>query len=683
MNVFNLFAKLGLNTKGFEEGLDKAGKNASSFSSKMGVAFKNVSRAILAVEGAVSTVAGAIAGLMIKASNYGDEIDKQSQKMGLSAEAYQKWATAAEMAGSNASTLQTGIRQLTKFTQDLTDGTGESLLALQDLGIEYDDFMNASFDEKLKMVVEAMQGLEDGTKKTDLAQQLFGQRAYQELMPLLNQEKGSIDELFASYEDMSLIMDDISVKKSAELNDIMTLLKKQFQMVGIAIGTELYPQMELFIDGMSQILQGEYETGFDKIGEAIEGLLDKVVEALPQILDTASDILLKVIDALLDTIAKPEFLQSLLNVVMQILLKVLDMLPDLVDTLVDLAVGFINALVNLDWAELIVKLIEVLVKVFTESLPNAIVKLIDTLVDLISNPAKLLNDVIRIGRALLEGILKGLANIASSIFGLIFGSPQAEGVGTKINKQSTQSTLWSWGRSIFDGIIGGFGSLAEAIYNSLFDTDRVTFWNWGSKLGEWIRGGFDEGFSGSSSSGSSGGSSGEAKPLEDYLDIPNPATADYTSFWEWLWGLIVGSDDSPEPPSYSPDRLVSGGRGEGSGGEYRMASGGIMDEYGSKYIAGENGAEIVATGKYGTGVANVEQIEEAVYKANERSNRQLATIIVNGIVQGVGRSGGAVNMPEKITVQIGEREFKSAIVSATNSKQFQRGRKTLNGVTGY
>lgn len=554
MDLFNLMARLGLDDKEYEQGLDKAGKSASSFSSKAGVAFKAAGKAILAFVGAVTAVTGAVTGLIIKTINYGDEIDKQSQKLGLSAEAYQKWSIAAEMAGSDAATLQTGIRQLTKFTQDLTDGQGEALLALQDLGIGYEDFMNASPDDQLMMVVEAMQGLETSTKKTELAQQLFGQRAYQELMPLLNQEKGSIDDLFDSYEDLGLIMSEEMSKKSAELNDKMTILTKQFQMLGVQIGVGLYPQVELFVDGMSAILKGNYDEGIDQIGEAIVGLVDKAANALPQVLDTLGTVVLKMLDMILEVIADPKFIQNLLGAIETLLFKIIDMLPSLVDTLFDLMFAIVDAILDMDWSDIILRLFDALIEIITVQLPDFVMKIISLITS-----GKIFATIGKIGIAIGQAIVNGIISIIESgINGIIDGI----------------SKIWTW-------------------------------------LG--------------------------IKGLE-HISLPRVS---------WL------------------------------------AEGGLMDELGTIYVAGEKGAEIVATGAQGTGVANVEQIEQAVFNANERSNRQLAAAVVNGIVQGVGRRGSSVTMPERISVTIDGREFKTAVVDATNSKQSQRGRKTLNEVTGY
>lgn len=52
----------------------------------------------------------------------------------------------------------------------------------------------------------------------------------------------------------------------------------------------------------------------------------------------------------------------------------------------------------------------------------------------------------------------------------------------------------------------------------------------------------------------------------------------------------------------------------------KFADGGMFEGAGTMYaLAGENGAEIVAQGSQGTGVANVEQIADAVYRGNMKS----------------------------------------------------------------
>lgn len=434
MNLFNLFAKLSLDDSEYEKGLDKAGKQASSFSSKASVAFKAVGKAITAVVGIVTAATAAFAKLSTSTINFGDDIDKTSQKLGLSAEAYQKWSLAAQMAGAEVSTLQTGIRQLTQFTQDLADGNGDALLSLQNLGIGYADFMNAGFDDQLKMVVEALQSVENQTDRTRLAQQLFGSRAYQELMPLLNQEAGSLDELFDKFEELGYIMSDEAVDASAELRNEITLMQHAWKMLGISLGTELYPQFDLIINGLTGLANGS-EDAFDKLTEGVIGIVEKAAEKLPDILAIASDILFQLIDVMANVIASPTFISGIVGLLEYILNTAIEVLPSVLSALVNVIPILLEALLNLDWARLVINIINVLTKIGADVMPNAAISIIDTLFRFVTS-GEGLKKLGQIGLAIAQGIINSLISGVESGINLIVKGINAITGGV--------SKIWTW-----------------------------------------------------------------------------------------------------------------------------------------------------------------------------------------------------------------------------------------------
>ena len=407
MNLFNLAATLTLDNKDYEKGLKQSEKSASSFSSKLGTAMKAGAKAITAMASAVAVAGAAIVGLINKTTQFGDDIDKTSQKLGLSTEAYQKWSIAAQMAGTDVSTLQTGIRELNKFTQDLTEGTGDSLLALQELGIGYEDFMAMNNDDRLKAVVEAMQDLETGTDKTRLAQELFGQRAYMELMPLLNQEKGSLDELFATFEEGGLIIGDDAVKASAKFQDQLTLLKTTITVVGSNMVSEFLPDVSALMDGIQGLATGTEEAS-DQIVDAIAGIVTKVADWLPDAVTKVADIALELVKSLV--VALPQLAKALVGVIEDILVKVLDYLPELVEVLLDVVMALVDAIFDMDWATIIVKLMDTIFTICFEKLPEFQMKLIDKIVELFTTKAGL-QKIARIGIAIGQALVNGLATV--------------------------------------------------------------------------------------------------------------------------------------------------------------------------------------------------------------------------------------------------------------------------------
>ena len=138
----------------------------------------------------------------------------------------------------------------------------------------------------------------------------------------------------------------------------------------------------------------------------------------------------------------------------------------------------------------------------------------------------------------------------------------------------------------------------------------------------------------------------------------------------WTW---IGIPAIPDIPHASFPRVD-------------FAEGGMFpSNMGTLYaLAGEAGAEIVARGSRGTGVANVEQIADAQYMAMQDYDlrgaiQNAAVAIVNGIVTGLGNQDNNT----EITVRIGDKDFNSYVVNTVNNTLRAQGRKSLRTITAY
>lgn len=573
MNLFNLFATLTLDNSEYEKKINESGKSAASVSSKMGTAFKTAGRVIGGVVTGVAAVTTAIAALAVKTVDYMGDIDDNAQRVGMSTEAYQKWAYAMQLAGGDASTLQIVMRELTTFTNKLSAGQGDALLTLQKLGIGYEDFMAMPVDQQLQAIIEGLQGMESQTDKTTIAQEIFGNRAYQQLMPILNQEKGYVDDLFASMEDLGLVIGDDVVKAGAALGDKLDQLKLTFKTVGASIMADLFPQIELVIDGLTGMATGAEDAG-DKFVEGIIGIVDKLVSALPNLIEIAGNLLVEVLGGIIS--ALPSMVPNIIEVLEALLFKVIDILPSLTQSIADLAVALVDALLKVDWGSLLINLFEALIEIAFVQLPNmlldALISIFDTVINLFTTK---------------DG-LKSLAEFGKNI-----------------------------GKALINGLI----TVVESGINLA------------------------------------------VKAL-------NAITSGISKIWTW-----TGADPIPPIPRVSLPRVD-------------FAEGGMMDDLdlGTYYLAraGEDGAEIVAQGSRGTGVANVEQIADAQYMAMQDYDlrgaiQNAAVAIVNGIVTGLGNQDNNT----EITVRIGDKDFNSYVVNTVNNTLRAQGRKSLNRITAY
>lgn len=573
MNLFNLFATLTLDNSDYEKKLDQSQKSAGSFSSKIGTAFKTGVRAVAGFVTGVAAASAAIGALVVKFVDAGSEIDDNSQKLGISTESYQYWSLVLQRAGSDASNLSMVIRNLTTFTNELSTGQGDALLSLQKLGIGYEEFMAMSTEEQLYAIVEALQGVESQTDKVQLAQEIFGNRVYQELLPLLGMQQGSLEDLQDEFEGLGLIIEDEAIKQTAALGDKFDNLTNSFKVGAFAIATELLPEIELITDGLMGLASGS-DDAMQSLTDGLVGLIDKIATSLPTIIQTAGDLLLQVITGLADVLSDQTVIQALVDVVENLLFKVVEILPTLTQSLMDIAVALVDGLLHLDWGTLIIKLLESLLEIVLVQLPNM------------------------------------LFDVLMSVFNLVLSLFTKDGLKT----------------------LAEFGlTLAETMINGLI--------------------------------------AGVESGLNIVIKGINSVLKGISKAWDWT-GFIPSIPDIP---------LISIPRVD-------FAEGGMFNELGTMYLAraGEDGAEIVAQGRRGTGVANVEQIADAQYMAMQDYDlrgaiQNAAVAIVNGIVTGLGNQDNNT----EITVRIGDKDFNSYVVNTVNNTLRAQGRKSLRTITAY
>lgn len=575
MNLFNLFATLTLDNSDYEKKLNQSQKSAGSFSSKVGTAFKTGVRAVAGFVTGVAAVSAAIGALVVKFVDAGSEIDDNAQKLGISTEAYQYWSLVLQRAGADASNLSVAIRNMSTFTQQLAEGNGDALLTLQKLGIGYEDFMSMNTEEQLYAIVNALQGMEDQTEKVQIAQEIFGNRVYQELLPLLNMEQGSLEELRSEFEGLGLIMSEDTIKSIAAVGDKLDNLGNLFKITGLSIAADFLPEINNILDAFTALVTGssDVETAMHTIADSLVSVLTKVLNAAPDILDAAGNLLINIVVGLTNAISNTTFIKDLINFVISFLAKIVEIIPTLVGSVGEIAVALINALIRADWGTLIINLVEAILDIGFVQLPSIIVDLMTTLLN--------------------------------AVFDLFF---------TKEGQKA----------------LAEFGiNLAEAIINSLI--------------------------------------SGVENGVNLLVDGINGLLDGLSGIWTW-----IGIPEIPDIPHASFPRVD-------------FAEGGMFPDTGTLYaLAGEAGAEIVAKGSRGTGVANIEQISDAQYMAMQDYNlrgiiQDAAVAIVNGIVAGLGRQEGNT----EITVRIGDKDFNSYVVNTVNNTLRSQGRKSLRTVTAY
>lgn len=200
-----------------------------------------------------------------KAAQYGDRIDKMSQKIGMSQKAFQEWDYIMSQNGGSVESLQMGFKTLTNQIEGVQKGSKDSIKAFAALGIKVKDSSGKFRDQNdiFNDSIRALQKIKNPTQKAMLANRLFG-RSAAELKPLLNQDAEAIDGLREKANKLGLIMSPEDVKNAVEFTDTMDTLGRFFQArINVAV-TKIMPKLVQIFEKLM-----EFKTPIDAVFKAL------------------------------------------------------------------------------------------------------------------------------------------------------------------------------------------------------------------------------------------------------------------------------------------------------------------------------------------------------------------------------------------------------------------------------
>ena len=221
MDVFDLVAKLTLDSSEYEKGLDDSESKGSSFVKGIKTAAKGVGIAVAAVTTATAAAGGAFINGAGKVAEYGDNIDKMSQKMGLSAEKYQEWDAILRHSGSSIDSMKASMKTLATAAETNSD-------AFEKLGISQEQLASMSQEELFEATISGLQNVSDTTERTYLAGKLLG-RGATELGALLNTSAEDTEKMRQRVHELGGVMSDEAVKASAKYKDSLQDMTTAFQ----------------------------------------------------------------------------------------------------------------------------------------------------------------------------------------------------------------------------------------------------------------------------------------------------------------------------------------------------------------------------------------------------------------------------------------------------------------------
>lgn len=328
MNLFDLMAKLTLDSSEYESGLSKSQKLAKGFASGVKKGFGTAVKMGTAVAGSATAVAGGFAKMATSTANAGDKVDKMSQKLGISAEGYQKWDYVMNLAGTSMSSMTVGLKTLTNQLGKAKDGNKDSQEAFKKLGISMKEASKMSREELFEKSIKGLQGMKDSTDRAALANQLFG-KSGQNLTPLFNESAKSTKKLMEQAEKYGMVMSDKAVKASAKFNDSLTTLKGTTEGFKNRMMAQFLPSMTKVTDGIAMMFAGDTDKGIKKIEKGINQFIKKMDKIAPKVLDMGKKILSALADGIVQSM--PQLAEQGTKMITSLIQYVTENLPQLVD----------------------------------------------------------------------------------------------------------------------------------------------------------------------------------------------------------------------------------------------------------------------------------------------------------------------------------------------------------------
>lgn len=470
------------------DNMGDAAKDAASKSErlqKIGTGIKAAGAAIGAVATTAAAAGAAIVSMADDTAAAGDNVDKMSQKLGLSREGFQEWDFVLSQNGVDIDSFGTGMKTLVSNMDSANSGNATAIENFKKLGISVTDSNGKlkSQEQMLNETVTAFQKMEDGTEKSRLATELFGKQG-QNLMPLLNGEAGAVDDLKQKAQDLGMVMSDEAVTATVNYTDAMDALNRTVDGTKNKIMAELMPGMTGVIEGLTGMLAGtegadqQLKTGINDIlssvQEMLPGLMSMVqtflgafISALPQILEMGTDILLALVQGIIDNL--PELLDAALQTIIYLANALIDALPELIPAIVEVVLEMVEILTNPDTLEqLIMAALEIIVAL-AEGLVKALPKIADKVPLIISNVVKtlikLLPQLIPVAIKLLSTLAQGLIThigklltVIPKILSQLFGGFKNSDAGQRARE---------WGKDFIQNIIDGIKSMISSIGNAV------------------------------------------------------------------------------------------------------------------------------------------------------------------------------------------------------------------------
>ena len=278
--IFRLFGSIFIDTTEADKSLSKTDSKAKKLQDTLGKAVTGAAKMATGVAASISAAGAAVFAFADNVASVGDTIDKQSQKLGLSAKGYQEWEAVLGHCGASIDSFKGGMKTLTSA---ITTGSKSQVAAFKAVGLSMEQVQSMSREDVLNAVITGLQGMDESAERTSIATTLLG-KAAGELGPLLNTSAEDTAAMKQAVNELGGVMSDEGVAASAAFKDALQDLATIGTGLKNALGTQVLPYVTEAMTALTDGFRQDGIAGMERAAaDIVGGFTAKFAEKIPDI----------------------------------------------------------------------------------------------------------------------------------------------------------------------------------------------------------------------------------------------------------------------------------------------------------------------------------------------------------------------------------------------------------------
>jgi hypothetical protein len=236
--------------KSADESFSKVSASVNETTSSMGkfTAAAMVAGGALAALAAYRFASDAVNDLMV----YAEHMEKVGLKTGLTTDAVQELAYAADLTGTSIDSLVPGLKTLSKHADEVANGNKKASQEFKNLGVEIKDAegKTKSLDEINNQVIERLASMAEGPQRLAEAMKFYGKAAL-DMMPIIAAGSEEYRKQREEAHSLGIVLDGELITKAAEMEDQMNRLNAVMQATKFKL---VAPTVDVLTDAMTGLV---------------------------------------------------------------------------------------------------------------------------------------------------------------------------------------------------------------------------------------------------------------------------------------------------------------------------------------------------------------------------------------------------------------------------------------------